>query len=633
MLGSATLALAVAAAVAEPQAVTEKGVRVEFSVVNAGDAGQGSPVKEGEYAEVRFRVTDAETGAPVSPLEPAVWVTRTTGVENMSCRDRIGGYLQGMLGFQADVDLNKYFILIMNNDRSISVVDPMLGVAGITQLYTMIMLEKRGEDWARSADDKLLFVTMPEAGKVAVADLDRFRVVENVDAGRNPARLALQPDGKYLWVGNDAQDEAASGVTVIDARTRAVAGHVATGAGHHEIAFSGDSLRAFVTNRDAGTLSVIDIQTLEKVKDLAIGADPLAVSFSPLSGAAYAASADGTITIVDGAKAEITARLETGNGLSAFRFDRSGRWGFVANAAANRVDVLDASSGTIVHRFGVGEAPHQFAFTDSYAYVRHLGTAEVTLVPLAQLSRKDRPGLQTVSFGNRPPGEYAFPAMADAISPTGEWTAVIASNPADKMVYYYMEGMVAPMGSYGTYGRVPRAVGVVDRSVRETEKGVYAAKFRVPASGEYNVAFLMDSPFIDQCFAFSAEPDAALAAKRHADSLRLDFVAEQRQVTAGKPFAVRFVLARPGSDEPVPDLQDVTVLATRPPGNWQERRRARSLGYGLYEVSFQADEPGIYYVSVAVPSLGLDFTELPHISFMAVADHAAQQVGREHGGS
>lgn len=128
-------------------------------------------------------------------------------------------------------------------------------------------------------------------------------------------------------------------------------------------------------------------------------------------------------------------------------------------------------------------------------------------------------------------------------------------------------------------------------------------------------------------------PDAALAAKRHADSLRLDFVAEQRQVTAGKPFAVRFVLARPGSDEPVPDLQDVTVLATRPPGNWQERRRARSLGYGLYEVSFQADEPGIYYVSVAVPSLGLDFTELPHISFMAVADHAAQQVGREHGGS
>jgi YVTN family beta-propeller protein len=107
---------------------------------------------------------------------------------------------------------------------------------------------------------------MPEAGKVAAVDLENFKVVANVEAGKNPVRIALQPDGKYLWVGNDGEGEESSGVTVIDAQAHTVAASIATGAGHHEIAFTADSLFAFVTNRDAGTVSVIDVQKLEKVR-------------------------------------------------------------------------------------------------------------------------------------------------------------------------------------------------------------------------------------------------------------------------------------------------------------------------------------------------------------------------------
>ena len=607
------------AAAPAPQVFVDKGVRVEFSAEPA-EGGEGtSPVTEGAYAEARFRVTDAETGAPVSPLEPAVWINRLSPTEQISCHERIGRYLQGLLSFQADVDLNKYFILILNDDRSISVVDPLLGVSGITQLYAMVMLEKRGEDWTRSLDDKLLYVTMPEAGQVAVVDLENFKVVANLEAGTRPVRVALQPDGKYLWVGNDAPTGQDSGVTVIDAEARTVAGRIATGPGPHEIALSEDSLLAFVTNRAAETLSVIDVQTLKKVQDLPTGSPPLAVAYSSLSRSAYVASEDGAIAVVDGRTGQISARLDTGAASAAFRLDPSGRWGFVAHAAENRVDVLDISSGAVAHRLEVGDGPHQFAFTDTYAYVRHLGTADVTLIPLTQLSLKARPGLQRVALGSKAPGEYAYPAAAPAIAPTGEWTAVVAANPADRMVYYYMEGMIGPMGSYSTYGRIPRAVGVVDRSVRESEKGVYTAKFRVPESGDYSVAFLMDAPVVHHCFTFTAEPDAELAAARHAGRVGLEFVAEERRVPAGGPLAVRFVLTRPDSGEPVSWLDDVVVLATRPPGNWQERRRAEPLELGLYEASFAADQPGVYFVSVAVPSLGLDFSELPYITFMAVA--------------
>jgi YVTN family beta-propeller protein len=608
--------------------IVDKGLRVEFEVEPAfGREGETKPVMEAEFAEVRFKITDAATAALVSTLEPAVWISRVGGMEeDLSCRDRIGMYIQGMLSFQADIDLNKYFILIMNNDQTISVVDPLLGVSGVTQLYAMIFLKDRGEDWVPSPDGKQLFVTMPKVNQVAVVDLENFKVIENVDAGSNPVRAVLQPDGKYLWVGNDGKAEGKSGVTVIDAQNYTVAAHIPTGGGHHEIAFSEDSLFAFVTNSLQDTLSVIDSQKLEKVRDLSVGRNPIAVQFSSLSRAAYvAAKGDGSITTVDGNSHEVTARIRTEPGLIALRSAPGGRWLFAANMKHDRVDVIDASQGRLAHRFEVGKAPHQFAFTDTYAYVRHLGTPEIKLIPLAQLGNKVTIAVQTVAMGSRDPGAYTYPASADSIYPTGEWAAVVAANPADRMVYYYMEGMIGPMGSYQTYGRVPRAVGVVDRSMRETEKGVYTAKFRVPKAGTYNVAFLIDSPVVNHCFAFTAEPNPLITAEKEKHPVRLEFLNKERNISVGEPFKVKFSLKRSVNDEPLSGLKDVLVLTTRMPGNWQERKLAKPLGDGRYEVGLVADRPGVYLVSVGIRSLKVDVTELPYRSFRATKTAKAEK--------
>jgi YVTN family beta-propeller protein len=426
-------------------------------------------------------------------------------------------------------------------------------------------------------------------------------------------------------VGNDAEKEAESGVTVIDAQDYRVVAQIPTGPGHHEIAFSRDSLTAFVTNSGANTVSVIDVQRLEKRVDLPTGDTPLAVAFSALGSAAYVGAHDGSIAVVDARRLEVTRMLETKPGLVSFRLDPSGRWGFAALVEDDTVVVFDASNGAVAHRLEVGDRPHQFAFTTTYAYVRHLGTSDVTLIPLSQLGQESPPGLQTVAFGDKPPGDYPYPATADAISPTGEWTAVVTANPLDKTVYYYMEGMIAPMGSYGTYGRVPRAVGVVDRSVRETEEGVYAARFRVPGSGEYNVAMVLDQPFVDHCFAFDAVADPTRKTPGSEHAARIEFLNQARSVPAGQPVAVRFSLVDPSSEKPLSGLQDVVVLATRPPGAWQERTRATPLEDGVYEASVPADQAGAYYVSVSVPSLSIDFTDLAYMTFVAVdGDSLAQ---------
>jgi hypothetical protein len=43
-------------------------------------------------------------------------------------------------------------------------------------------------------------------------------------------RVALQPDQRLLWVGNNAADSAATGVTVIDTHSLKTLKHLATGA-------------------------------------------------------------------------------------------------------------------------------------------------------------------------------------------------------------------------------------------------------------------------------------------------------------------------------------------------------------------------------------------------------------------
>jgi hypothetical protein len=57
--------------------------------------------------------------------------------------------------------------------------------------------------------------------------------------------------------------------------------------------------------------------------------------------------------------------------------------------------------------------------------------------------------------------------------PAPEGNSVLIANPADRVIYYYSEGMAAPMGSFQNYRREPRALMVVDRSLREVTSGVY----------------------------------------------------------------------------------------------------------------------------------------------------------------
>jgi YVTN family beta-propeller protein len=377
-----------------PNQITREGVNVEFSVVPLGGLGE---VTAGSWADVMFRVTDAGTGDPIKGRYPAAWMDigeawNAMGDRPMSCKDRVATYLQGIVGVRPMIDLNSHFLLVMNRDNSISVIDPAVGITGITNLFAQINLNRPGADWVLNDDNKRLFVSMPAAGRVAMADTESFEVTHEIEAGDNPMRVELQRDQRYLWVGNDSQDPEKSGVSVIDAQELELVTFVQTGPGHHEIAFTDGDRYAFVTNRDGGTVSVIDVQSLEKIGDIETGPKPMSVAYSELGSAVYVTDADaGTITVIDPDTREIRATIEAEPGLGPLRFNRDGRWGMAVNASTDTVFVIDSSSDRLAHALSVGKQPYQVSFTNSLAYVRSLGTQDVGLIPMSELDGAESP--------------------------------------------------------------------------------------------------------------------------------------------------------------------------------------------------------------------------------------------------
>jgi YVTN family beta-propeller protein len=317
----------------------------------------------------------------------------------------------------------------------------------------------------------------------------------------------------------------------------------------------------------------------------------------------------GRIAVVDGRSHAVTARVEAKPGLGPMKFTEDGRWGFVVNTSDDLVHVIDASTNRIVHNVPVGRRPFQIALSPAFAYVRALGTERVSMINLAKLGEEEMPPVVSFPAGEKAPERASDLAIADAIVQAPGEAAVLVVSPGDETVYYYMEGMNAPMGNFRNYGHRPRAVAVVVRALRETAPGVYAAPIEVPEAGTYEVALLLDTPRILHCFSFVAKPNPALA--RTGPAVGVEFLFKERRVPAGEPVTFRFRMTDRYTGKPKSGLADVRVLHFWGPGMFRAVEPTREVEEGVYEATLLFRRPGAYYVHVlAPPAKNLPFLTL-----------------------
>ncbi len=112
---------------------------------------------------------------------------------------------------------------------------------------------------------------------IAEIEIEADSTKSVINLGFKPGYAAYKTSNNELWV-----SDATNGIVVIFTKsggTWTQAQTVTTGANAHAIAFTANESLAYVTNQDAGTVSVINTATYTKVSDITVGQKPNGIAF------------------------------------------------------------------------------------------------------------------------------------------------------------------------------------------------------------------------------------------------------------------------------------------------------------------------------------------------------------------
>jgi sugar lactone lactonase YvrE len=168
-----------------------------------------------------------------------------------------------------------------------------------------------------TADGRLALVSCEFAGRMVVVDLRRERVVKGIDlkAGAMPQDVKLSPDGRTFYVA----DMASNGVWLIDARRMRKERFQPTGRGAHGLYPSRDAKLLYVSNRGAGTITLISFRTRRPVR---------------------------------------TWRLPGGGSPDMGGVSADGRVLWLSGRYNSEVYAISTRTGHLLHRIHVGQGPH-----------------------------------------------------------------------------------------------------------------------------------------------------------------------------------------------------------------------------------------------------------------------------------
>ncbi|WP_461304673.1 YncE family protein [Aureisphaera sp.] len=614
----------VSAQEAYTKSVVKEGIQVDFTMTNLNPERSLGEFREGDNVRFVFKVFDTLSGKPQTGAFPAAWMDKTNPNNPEDCARKIISFIEGGLLSRPELDLNVYYVLTLNDDNSINVVDPLFSFGG-SQLLTQIQLASSGYDWVVKEDQTEFYVSLPDANQVAFVNTTTMENYHNIAIPGQPKEIALQPDEHYLWMGYDLPGnfESVSGVAIVDTQEKTLAKVIKTGVGPHEVIHASGNDRAFVTNQGSGTVSIIDIQSLEKIEDIQVADTPVSVAFSKKADAIYVVNGlSGIITVIDAKSGVVMTEIQGEKGIDKIVFSPDGRLGFLLNPRTHKIHILDAATNRIVQSADVDAQPDEVSFSDELAYVRHLGSEIIWMIPLDVIGQEgNEVPLIDFTGGQNPPGLDSPENGAPGIVQAPGANAVLVSNYLDRSIYYYREGMAAPSGHFSTYGKRPKAVQVVDKSIEETSLGTYETTVQMRTPGDYEVSLFMDVPSFLECFPVTILPDEQKELEKLRNSLgplSIKYITETNRPKVGQELALRFQLLDLKTQKPVSQLKDVRLMTMNSGGRGQLAVEAKESGtQGIYETQITFDEKGLHYVYVSCPSRGLSYNNPQFLTLYA----------------
>ena len=95
---------------------------------------------------VRFSIHDKVSGVPLDGLHPAAWMDlhgEKEPADPAPCKERVKKLLNASVLSRPEIDLNSYYVLVMNDNATISVIDPQFSY-GASRVIATVPLASPG---------------------------------------------------------------------------------------------------------------------------------------------------------------------------------------------------------------------------------------------------------------------------------------------------------------------------------------------------------------------------------------------------------------------------------------------------------------------------------------------------------
>lgn len=604
---------------------TDPSVHVEFFVKPHKTKGNTDPaLKAGKPLKVGFRIEDKDSGYGISDLHPAAWIAKrdpsASKPNQETCKRGIKKFIKGGITNEAYGDLNNFYIISLNADNTVAIFNPLINLA-TSNLLALIPLKGKAAAWVFDKEAGNIYVTLPERGEVAVVDINARAVDRYIKVGKNPRQISQQPDGRYIWVGN----EDSGTVSAIDRVTRSVSKTFETGKGALNFSFDPKRKWTFISSDDSGKITIVDSKDFKTINSLSVGKGSYLITYSALSESLYAAEKNsGMVTILYPETGKVAKTLKMPPGVTTLKTTPDGRHVLALHESRNTIAAIDSSDNKIVHVITTLEKPDQIHFSPNFAYIHHAGNIHVSILQLTALAKAGAPPVADVPIGVELPEKvHGLPGVSLLDITPDEGGALIA-NPADNTVYLYNEsGMLAPSNSFKTYTSPPLGLFIYDHSLVESSTpGEYSTSLQVSDGGIYDVFFLLSTPLVTTCFELDIKGKLGIQQTKLRELSFVNLI-EEKTLRSGVLSKIRFHLKDKDTSKTLSDIADIRILAMNQFGSWQARQKAVSVGNGVYEVQFIFPKKGPYRLMLESPSLGIEFGPVGHTYRIASADQGA----------
>ncbi|MGD2116096.1 MAG: beta-propeller fold lactonase family protein [Acidobacteriota bacterium] len=254
----------------------------------------------------------------------------------------------------------------------------LIDVPGARVLSTISLGEYRRPHGLAWVHDDALFVTAEARKALLRVDPGAGKVVSSYETGQEVSHMvAVTPDASRAFVANIGSGT----VTALDLETGEKLADVATGDGAEGIAVTPDGSRVWVTNRAADTVSVIDAASLKVVGTVELGSFPIRAEVTPDGAHVLVSNArSGSVAVIDQGSAEVLATVTievaaSAEGERLLRFGESpvpigieiapdGERAFVALANADQIVILDLEKRAVAGQLTAGKEPDGMAYSE-----------------------------------------------------------------------------------------------------------------------------------------------------------------------------------------------------------------------------------------------------------------------------